>query len=699
MGFLIRVLLLLMLSAAPLQAQTGVDQRIETLEFRDTSVGEAIRLIARISGVNIFATREAANRSFSLTVSDTTVRGVVASIARVSGLSYSFDESSNALMLMTNDQYANDVVITRNAETRIFNLQHQNVVTAAKVVESLFGDRVTLTVNTEDPDRLELSSEGLQSSRTVSGGGNSRSNKSGGDEEDFDISDVDPRRLQQLVGVDPNGKTINLSDVARRFGLEPNIYITINREHNLLYVRTADRDAMRDIAQIIKQSDRPTKQVLLEMRVMSLDLDDDARSSFNFGLSGSTEHTFNSVTGDSVTGPSGVAAGGFGRSESGLFFQFINDNLLAQLNALERQNKAKTLSTPMLAASNNSPARLFVGTEAVLARGFSSETTTGTTGATNTTTETEIELRDVGQTLQILPRINADDTVTLVVEQENSTVVQGGARVPIVDDNGDVTEIPVDTVNTARVGGTVTAKTGTTIAVGGLIRDSNTKGNAKTPVIGNIPILGLAFRGDTRKDERSELILLITPHIYSGGPEGERLARKRLSRISRNPDLDNEVLSASPDGTPPVKLRGQQQQFVPMTRFAAAMRHGLQPPETGAYRGFVEAPIQSGGGNTLAAGGAGGLKIFGNSGQAITAEAVESWQKRNLYVTAVVLTNTADGPQNVSVSNLRGSWLAATVEANTLTPRNQNGSRTYLYLISDRPYDDVIAELRAGGGL
>lgn len=707
-GLLARLALMIVLALsvtfvtlAPVQAQNG-DSRIQAMEFRDTTVGEAIRLIARLSGVNIFATREAARREFSMTVTDTTVRGVVASIARVSGLSYNYDENANAFMLMTNEQFASDVVITRNAETKVFTLRHQNVVSAALVVQSLFGDRVSLNIDTSDPDRLELSDSDLQPTRSISGGG---ARGGGGADSDLEAGEIDPLRLQELLGAAAENRDVELSELAARVGVEPPIYLTINREHNLLFARTADREAMRDIARIIRETDRPTKQVLLEVRVMSLDLDDDARSVFNFGLSGTGSNSNVGVNGATTVGPNGVSAGGFSRDGSGLFFQFINDNLLLQLDALERNNKAKTLSTPMLAASNNSPARLFVGTEALLARGFSSETSTGTTGATNTSTETEVELREVGQTLEILPRINADDTVTLVIEQENSTVVEEGGRVPVIGASGSIREISVDTINTARVGGTVTAKTGTTIAVGGLIRESSSTTSDRTPVLGNIPILGLMFRGDESSDTRSELILLITPHIYSGGPDGERLARARLARNSRNRDLDNKILSHSENGTPSVHLRGQQQHYVAMTRYAAAMRHGLLPPSKGAYRGIQPAPIQSGGGHLLGDGsigsGGGGYKLFGGGGGAgsITAEPLESWNKRNLYVTAVVLTNTSGSAQAVQIANLRGAWIAATVESNKLAPRNQPGSRTYLYVISDRPFDDVIAELQAGGSL
>lgn len=692
------VIVLLGLTSAPAMAQNAAFKRIEALEFRESTVGEAIRLLARLSGVNIFATRKAASREFSMTVRDTNVRGVVASIARVTGLSYSYDEESNAFILMTNEQFADDVVITRNAETRVFNLRHQNVVAAAKIVESLFGDRVSLNINTDDPDRLQISDGSVQATRRVGQGNNSsNSNNSSGRVSgvEFDASDINPSRLQDLVGPSSAGARLDLADLTKRLGLEPKIFVTINRQHNLLFVRTADRDAMRDIEKIIKETDRPTKQVLLEVRVMSLNYSDDFRSVFNFGLSGNSSKTYTSPSGKTTIGRNGISSGGFTRNGNGLFFQTLSDNLLAQIELLERQNRAKTLSTPMLSASNNSPARLFVGTEAVLARGFSSQTTIGSTGATTTSTQTDVELREVGQTLYILPRINADDTVTLVIQQEISTVVEGGGRVPVIGNNGSITEIQVDTVNTARVGGTVTTMTGTTIAVGGLIRDTSTRGNSKVPILGNVPLLGLMFRGDNSSNERTELILLITPHIYSGGPEGERLARKRLARNSRNVDIDTVAFGETKNGAPSVTLRGQQQHYVPMTRFAAAMRHGVQPPKKGVYRGFDAAPISSGGGLRIE--GNSGLKLFG--GLKITAEAVESWRKRNLYVTAVVLTNIANSPQPVPINKLRGGWLAATAEVKKLAARNKEGSRTYLYLISDKPYDDVIADLQTGGGL
>ena len=684
--------------ASPVQAQNAAFQRIEQLEFRDSSVGEAIRLLNKLSGVNVFATREAAGREFSMVVQDTTVRGVISSIARVTGLSFSFDEEANAFMLMTNEQFADDVVITRNAELRVFTLRHQNVVTAAQVVENLFGDRVSLDIDTEDPDRLEISGGSFQESREIDDddrgfrrNSDSRDGRSGrGSARSGDVVDarsLAAERLQRLVGPDGSDEPLALGDVSGAFGLEPEIFITINREHNLLYVRTADREAMRDIERIIKETDRPTKQVLLEMRIMSLDLDDEFRSSFNFGLADDGVRTNTSATGSTTTGAIGVEAGGGIQQSGGLFFQFINDNLLAQIDALETENRAKTLSNPMLSASNNSPAELFVGSETVLTRGFSSNTDSDGEGST-TLTQTDTEVRDVGQSLQILPRINADGTVTLVIQQENSTVVIGGGSVPFVNPaTGQITQAAIDTVNTSRVGGTVTAKSGTTIAVGGLIQDSQSRGNRRAPILGNIPLLGLAFRGDNSRQDRSELVLLITPHIYSSGPEGERLARQRLARASRNADVEKRGFAASQSGVKGVTLKGEQQDYVALTRYAAAMRHGLQPAARGPYAGIEAVSVDSGA----------GLKLSDRS--TVTAEPVEAWRKNNLYVTAVVLTNTGGAAQPVNPRHLRGDWVAATADGTRLAPNGQQGSRAYLYLISNRPFESVVSGLGAGGGL
>ena len=248
---------------------------VESLEFRDTTVSEAVRLIAEFTGANVFATGEAGDLRVTMIVRNTNVRGAIASIARVTGLSFTYDRDTRAYLLLTNEQFANDIVITRDGDTRIFTLRHQNVVVAAQVIESLFGSRVELNLDTDDPDALIIPDGEIQTSRRSGGSSfadrNDRSGGSGGgsgsgdgslaeiDRADFEA--LGGRALARLLALQ-DGRELDVGDVIDQFSLEPPIYVTISRDHNLIYVRTADQQALASIEQIIRATDRPTKQEL-----------------------------------------------------------------------------------------------------------------------------------------------------------------------------------------------------------------------------------------------------------------------------------------------------------------------------------------------------------------------------------------------------------------------------------------------------
>ncbi|MEM8840221.1 MAG: hypothetical protein AAGD47_00445, partial [Pseudomonadota bacterium] len=334
---------------------------IQKIEFRDTDVSEALRLISELTGANVIATSQAGDRKLTMILRNTSVRGAMSSIARVTGLSFTYDRESNAYLLLTPEQFSDDVVVIRDGQTRIFTLRNQNVVTAALTIEKLFGDRVALDLDTDDPDALIIDETDIQASRETGFRSDSDSDRvliTGGNRnrradsiQDIDRNDLSARELARLLGLQIDN-SIGFGDAAEVLGLEPTIYVTINREHNLLFVRTADDAVLKSIEQIIRASDRPSKQVLLEMKILALTLDDEFRSLFNFGLSDDSGDSF-------------LNLGNFPLEGGTFFLQLLNDNLLAQIELLESQGRIETLSTPLLVASNNSPAELFVGEEAV----------------------------------------------------------------------------------------------------------------------------------------------------------------------------------------------------------------------------------------------------------------------------------------------------------------------------------------------
>lgn len=145
----------------------------------------------------------------------------------------------------------------------------------------------------------------------------------------------------------------------------------------------------------------------------------------------------------------------------------------------------------------------------------------------------ETEIRNIGNSLNITPKINADGTVTLGLFQDTSTVNPGAvAFPPLISSNGAVFNFSVDSVDTANIEGVVAAKDGLTVAIGGLIRTSVSKDESKIPVLGDLPIVGNLFKDKVESASRKELILLITPHIMSTPAETDDVSRDAIEPLT-----------------------------------------------------------------------------------------------------------------------------------------------------------------------
>lgn len=331
------------------------------------------------------------------------------------------------------------------------------------------------------------------------------------------------------------------SDVSRNSQREQTIYVTLNRSHNLVIVRTGDQDAMVAIEQLINEIDRPTPQVLLEMKIVEITLDDSYRSIFDFQLVDSVQGPTavdqtvrNPFLQTAATAAENVMGVGNFPIEGGAFvYQFLNDNIRARMELLQTNGNIETVATPLLLASNNRSARIFVGEESLLVRSVSSNVTIGGLGNGEFTSVTPVtELVDVGTNLFIVPKINADRTVTLVINQDNSTINKGGASIPVTGPSGSVTSFAVDTIDTASVSGTVVAKDGLTVAIGGLIRETTIDNVQKVPGLGDLPLVGAAFRKTVQEKKKTELVLLVTPHVITTPIEGQQRSLERVNALS-----------------------------------------------------------------------------------------------------------------------------------------------------------------------
>jgi len=579
---------------APRTGFRGEEHLLTRLEFNGAKVVDAIRLIAEISGVNIVATAEAGSQEVTLFLQNITAAQAVESVCKISGLWYRRDEDTQTFRVMTTEEFQKDYIVYRKDQIQIFTLQHPNSLTVATAIEDLFGDRVFLSLGIDETELDELSGMGSSQyggtfgagrglgggaygqssfgatgrySRTGSNstgrfsrgvGGGARSGYGGTGRRGARARDIDseavvqeeltPDQLAMLgerLGEEGRAEGEILEGISRK---DPPIYISVNRQHNLIVVRTSDADTMKEIERLIAELDRPTPQVLLEMKILELTVGDSFRSVFDMEVttghetSGpATTQPANPLLPSAATAPRHTFGSGNFPLEGGtLVYQYLSDAVRARMELLQRDNRIEVVATPLLLASNNRVARMFVGEERVLTTGVSTDIITPDTGATTAFVEPITEVRDVGNTLIIVPKINADRTVTLFINQDSSSVHEDGATIPVVDASGTISEFAIDTINTATLQATVVAKDGRTLAIGGLIRVEQVDVEEKVPFLGDLPLLGFFFRREERANIKSELILLITPHVLFTPAEAEAATEQRLKELSRHRYLENE---------------------------------------------------------------------------------------------------------------------------------------------------------------
>ena len=365
-------------------------------------------------------------------------------------------------------------------------------------------------------------------------------------------------QLQALGNQDPaQAGGISSERLQEVTSQEPPIHVAINQTHGMIIVRTSDKIAMSSIANLIEQLDRPTPQVLLEVRILEVTLGDQFKSAFDFEFSQNKttpavgdpafvpSNLVNTATEQFIgpgasylnNGGSALGSGNFDVEADGSTFvyQFLDQNFRARVQLLEEENRVNVVATPILLASNNRPASLRIGEE----RRFTDSASTITNanqGGQTVGTNIETSDQQIGTSLMMLPKINADRTVTLTIFQERTGDDTGKQDIIPISATQTVTRPVVSNATTVN---TVVAKDGLTVAIGGMVEEKVVKRQLKVPLLGDIPTLGALFRKDFEQEQKTELIILITPHVISTPKQSEKATQEFLTSKSHHPYIRN----------------------------------------------------------------------------------------------------------------------------------------------------------------
>lgn len=200
---------------------------------------------------------------------------------------------------------------------------------------------------------------------------------------------------------------------------------------------------------------------------------------------------------NSLLGAPGAAAGGLSA------YAVIGDNFGVFVNALESNRNFTAISRPTIFTTNNGVARISSGSRIAVP-------TSTFQGGTQTGFSTNVEFRDIVLELEVRPLVNSEDEVTLEISLVRDNIGENRA----IQGFGEVPDIDTDEISTR-----VTVPNRSTIVLGGLITESDTRTGSGVPFLSSIPILN-KFLGVNSKDIlREELVILIHPSILTDPSE------------------------------------------------------------------------------------------------------------------------------------------------------------------------------------
>jgi general secretion pathway protein D len=197
------------------------------------------------------------------------------------------------------------------------------------------------------------------------------------------------------------------------------------------------------------------------------------------------------------------------------FFANSTNSINATLDALSDVTTIRVISAPKLMVLNNHTASLQVGDQVPVAT--QSSVSTDNPGAPIVNS---IEYRDTGVILKVTPRVNDSGLVLLDIAQEVSDVASTSTS-----------NIDSPTIQQRKVSSSVAVADGRTIALGGLIRDNLTRTKSGLPLLSRIPVLGILFGSTDNEDKRTELLVLLTPHVVRNPMDAESVTMELQRKL------------------------------------------------------------------------------------------------------------------------------------------------------------------------
>ncbi|MFH1476430.1 MAG: secretin N-terminal domain-containing protein [Verrucomicrobiota bacterium] len=489
-------------NAVPLKE--GLSRRI-ALDLKNIDVTDVLKFLAQKGNINIIVSKAVEGR-VTLFVKNVTIREALDIIMTANSLAYEI-RPGEVLYVMPEAEYTaiHGKKFKDFRQVRKIELVYASPKAVFKAMESMKSavgevmvdeDSGTLVLK-DTPERLLVLENVLAS---------------------LDKPDIPKTFALQYAKAADVAAALNTRLDAKKTGM-----VTIDQRNNQVVVSCLP-ERMKEVQEIVRQMDRETKEVLMEVKILKIVL----RDEFDMGVDWTLVLKNLSIPNMAFAGnfalPSSIASPfTMSLGHEGTHYRYT-----ALVQLLQQFGETRNLSSPSIAVINGEQAKIHVGrTEAYV-------TTTVSSGGTIATTAAQVTFLDVGVMLVVTPIINDDGFITIKVSPEISAV-ESYLKYKIAVDVEN--EVPIVARTTADT--TVKIKDGTTVIIGGLRKDEKIKTINKLPILGDIPVIRWAFRNDVEKTEKTEIVVFLTPHIITGDHDVvDADGKSKGLRLEEEPDYD-----------------------------------------------------------------------------------------------------------------------------------------------------------------
>jgi type II secretory pathway component GspD/PulD (secretin) len=462
----------------------GLDKEI-SVDLRGMSVVDVLKFLAAEGRLN-FAIAPDVSGTVNLLITDVSIRDIFEIVLATNRLAYQIQ--GNVISIISNNEFKvrEGVDFFDRRQTVVYQLKFasaQNLGTFLGNIKSdigkiIFDDSTGLLVIVDTPQKV-------QEMKAI----------------------VDKAEIPTVARVMPTDTEVFELKYARVEDVSPEILAALTPEIGSMRVDARTNTVvisdlphqMKKIKTIITAFDRKTRQVFIEAKIVQVTLSD----AFKWGID--WDVLFNNVGNKSglsltpeVNMPSSLTT--FGKLTVA---RTTGDyELNSVLEAISTVGETKILSNPHIATEEGKEATINVITQQPY-----SQTTTTTTDAA-TTQSSEFTFVDVGVKLNVIPTINADDYLSIVIKPEVSSITS------FFPDSASDQRVPV--IETANAESTVLVKNGTTIIIAGMIKDTKSHSVNRIPLFASIPVFGRLFSNESDEIQRTETVVFLTPRIITG---------------------------------------------------------------------------------------------------------------------------------------------------------------------------------------